>query len=63
MKSNYNRRSPSLSELTPIIFKMELTHLRLEASNLIVWLQLFLSKIVKKLKVILHTLNFVIKVR
>ena len=63
MKSNYNRRSPSLSELTPIIFKIELTHLRLEASNLIVWLQLFLSKIVKKLKVILHTLNFVIKVR
>ena len=30
---NYNKRSPSLCELTPIIFNVDLTHLRLETSN------------------------------
>ena len=32
-QANYNWRPPNLSELTPIIFNMELTHFGLEASN------------------------------
>ena len=38
IRSIYNWRSPSLSELTQMIFKTEFTHLGSEVSNQIKWL-------------------------